>query len=245
MTGKRDNMRSESRATAEGAAARRRVLILCGSAMLLLAMSLSGSVHADDTADREHRLKAAFLYNFMMFVDGERFRWDVKDEENADPNKPIQIGIVGRSPFGDAFEPLKDKTIRNRKVAIKSFKGFSELIDDDGQLPEKHPQLEAMRQCHVLFVCPSEQAYVTAVLGPFRTLDILTVGDTPGFLEAGGIVRFVIEDKKVRFEVNLAAATRAKLQIRSKLLRLAKRIITHDAFEKSNDQGEHTQSGEK
>ena len=245
MTGKRNNMRSGSRATAEGAAARRRVLILCGSAILLLATGLSGKARADSTADREHRLKAAFLYNFMMFVDGERFRWDAQDAEAPDPNKPIQVGIIGRNPFGDAFEPLKDKTIRNRRVAIKSFKGLSELIDDDGRLPEVHPQFEAMRKCHVLFVCPSEQAYVNAILGPIRTLDILTVGDTPGFLEAGGIVRFVIEDKKVRFEVNLAAATRAKLQVRSKLLRLAKRIITHDVFEERNDEGQTTQSGEK
>jgi hypothetical protein len=238
-------MRFESRATAEEAAMLFRALILYGIAALLLTMSLPGKVRANDTADREHRLKAAFLYNFMMFVNGERFQWDAEGEEAPDPNQPIQIGIVGRNPFGDAFEPLKDKTIRNRRVAIKSFKGFSELINEDGNLPEAHPQLEAMRRCHVLFVCPSEQAYVDAILGPIRTLDILTVGETPGFLEAGGIVRFIIEDKKLRFAVNLAAATRAKLQVRSKLLRLAKRIITHDAFEKPNDEGESRQSGEK
>ncbi len=245
MTRERNNTRSGSRATAERVAARHRVLILCGIGVWLLALGLSQSVGADETADREHRLKAAFLYNFMMFVDGERFRWDAEDEEARDPNEPIQIGIIGRNPFGDAFEPLKDKTIRDRRVAIKSFKGFSELIDDDRHVPEVHPQLGALRRCHVLFVCPSEQAYVDAILGPIRTLGILTVGDAPGFLEAGGIIRFIIEDKKVRFEVNLAAATRAKLQVRSKLLRLAQRIVTHDAFENPDEQGETTQSSEK
>ena len=50
---------------------------------------------------------------------------------------------------------------------------------------------------------------------------MLTVADTEGFLEAGGIVNFVTEESNIRFEINTAAAKRAKLAIRSKLLRLA------------------------
>jgi hypothetical protein len=37
-----------------------------------------------------------------------------------------------------------------------------------------------------------------------------------------------MEDKKVRFEINTASAERSKLQIRSKLLRLAKRVVEKD-----------------
>ena len=47
----------------------------------------------------------------------------------------------------------------------------------------------------------------------------------PGFLEAGGMINFVIEGKKIRFEINLAVAAREKLLIRSSLLRLAVRTI--------------------
>jgi hypothetical protein len=55
-------------------------------------------------------------------------------------------------------------------------------------------------------------------------------------MEDGGIINLVIEEKKVRFEVNLAAARRAKLQIRSSLLRLAIRTLEHDALENQNQE---------
>lgn len=54
------------------------------------------------------------------------------------------------------------------------------------------------------------------------------------------MVNFMIEDKKVRFEVNTAATGRAKLQVRSKLLRLAKRVILHDALKGHDDKGNET-----
>jgi len=217
-----------------------RTVTLRFMAIAALTVSLSETVRADTTASREYRLKAAFLYNFMMFVEGGRFRWKSAVKDPADPNEQIRIGIIGRTPFGDAFEPLKGKTVRDRAVVIKQFKGFSDLADADGHSPQQHPQIAAIRQCHLLFICSSEQSYMAPILNPLQTLGILTVADTPGFLEAGGMMNFLIEENKVRFEVNTAATGRAQLQIRAKLLRLAKRVIVHDAFEK-NDQGKQRQ----
>ena len=53
----------------------------------------------------------------------------------------------------------------------------------------------------------------------------MTVGDTDGFLEAGGIIDFLIEDQKVCFEISNYSAKQAKLNIRSQLLRLAKKVV--------------------
>jgi hypothetical protein len=210
--------------------------------MALLTASLVRTVCAETANDREYHLKAAFLYNFVMFVDGERFKWETKAQDPEDPNDRIQIGIIGKAPFDDAFEALKNKKIRDRSVVVKKFKGLSELADDEGRYPEQHPQLDAIRQCHVLFICGSERAHIETLLRPLRTAGILTVADSPGFLEAGGMINFVIEQKKVRFEVNTAAAGRAKLQIRAKLLRLAKRVILHDAFEEPDGQEKEEKS---
>ncbi len=217
-----------------------RTLILWFMATSLLTASLSATVCADSATNQEYRLKAAFLHNFMMFVEGERFRWEPNGEGSPDPNEHVQIGIIGKAPFGQAFEPLKDKKIKHRAVVVKWFKGFSDLADEDGHSPQQHPQIEAIRRCHVLFISASEKPHIDAILNPIRTLGMLTVADMPGFLEAGGMINFVIEDKKVRFEVNLAAAKRAKLQIRSRLLRLARRVITHDAFESDDGEGNGT-----
>ena len=62
------------------------------------------------------------------------------------------------------------------------------------------------------------------VIRMLRWLPILTIGETPGFAERGGIIRFVLEDNRVRLEANVEAARQANLTISSRLLTLA-RII--------------------
>ncbi len=57
-----------------------------------------------------------------------------------------------------------------------------------------------------------------------KGLPILTVGETPGFAERGGMIRFTLEDNRVRFEINVEAAREADLNISSRLLTLAKII---------------------
>lgn len=184
-------------------------------AVPLLTASLAATVCADSPADREYRLKAAFLFSFVMFVEGEQFGWKSDEQAPSDPNAPMQIGIIGNTPFGKAFESLKGRTIKNRAVTVKWFKGVADLAETDGRRPQPHPQIAAIRQCHILFICASEKSHIETLLNPIRTLGILTVADMPEFLEAGGMVNFVIEDKRVRFEINSAATKRAQLQIRA------------------------------
>lgn len=198
---------------------------------ILVTVLTPTAVRADEASEREYQLKAAFLYNFIMFIDSPRFALDDAEAEASGTKKPILIGIIGKDPFGEAFEPLKDKTVRDRRVAVKRFKGLQLPVDTDGPEAQVFPDLEAVRQCHVLFVCGSERVHLRKVLKPIAEHNVLTVSDVPGFLEAGGMIAFVIEENKVRFEINVAAAERAKLEVRSKLLRLAKRIVKTDPAE--------------
>ncbi len=214
-----------------------RGFILWLLAAFALVCGASLAVCAQSTATQEYQLKAAFLYNFILFVDGERFEPPTPEAKKNDPNQPILIGLLGQDPFGNAFEPLRDKMIRNRRVVLRRFSGLDAFADAEGRPPTRHPQFERIQNCHVLFICRSEAEHLAVLLRPLRKHSILTVADTPGFLEAGGIVNFLIEDKKIRFEINAAAAQRAKLQVRSQMLRLAKRIVRTDALEEPNDEG--------
>ena len=54
---------------------------------------------------------------------------------------------------------------------------------------------------------------------------MLTVGETDGFARQGGTIGFTMEGDRVRFEINTRAAQRAGLEISSRLLRLASRVI--------------------
>jgi uncharacterized protein len=50
---------------------------------------------------------------------------------------------------------------------------------------------------------------------------VLTVSDFPEFLKRGGMIQFVLEGNRVRFEVNLSAAKNAGLTLSSELLKVA------------------------
>ena len=59
------------------------------------------------------------------------------------------------------------------------------------------------------------------ILQDLQNAPVLTVADTGGFLDHGGIINFVLEGSKVRFEISQEAAERAGIKISSKLMRLA------------------------
>jgi len=201
-------------------------------ALLCVALSLvcaPAAVHAEPGSIQEYQIKAAFLYNFIKFVDWPK-------EAMPDGNEPITIGIIGKDPFGQAFEPVKDKDAKDKKVVVKRFKSIADLkkLGESGK-DELNRQIEAVKKCHLLFVCSSEKEYLKDIVNTVKDRPVLTVGEMQGFLEAGGISNFLVEDNKVRFEVNLIAAEHAKLKIRSQLLRLAKRVIEEKSALGDND----------
>ena len=193
--------------------------ILTVIVMTLLVVPTVSQVRAETTSSREYQVKAAFLYSFISFVN-----WP--EDKQAEDNKRITIGIIGNDPFGKAFEPIKDKQVKGKDVVIKRFKTIQELN-------KSSEETEAIKKCHLLYICPSEKDELQKIINLVMSHNILTVGDTNSFLESGGMINFLMEDKKVRFEINNNAAEQAELKIRSKLLRLAKRVIQSQ----SSDEG--------
>jgi uncharacterized protein DUF4154 len=127
------------------------------------------------------------------------------------------IGILGTDPFGTIIDQIvQDKKIGARGFVVKRLKRGNDA--------------KALRDCKILFVSASEKAHMDEVVQIVKGLPILTVGETPGFAERGGIIRFTVEDNRVRFEVNLEAAHQAELTISSRLLTLA-RIVQQPSVE--------------
>jgi hypothetical protein len=196
---------------------RLKVYILAVLTLAMILAPFAQEIRADSAQSKEYQVKAAFLYNFTKFVD-----WP--EEKRGDVNEPITIGIIGKDSFGKAFEPLKGKKAKCRSVAIKRFEGFKKKSGKKDK-PEPDEKIEAIRKCHLLFICPSEQGNIKEIIKSIKGHCVLTVGDIDGFLEAGGIIKFTVEENKVRFEINNTAAKRTKLKISSQLLRLAKRVV--------------------
>jgi hypothetical protein len=202
--------------------------------ILILLVTPIGAKGEDESAlSREYQVKAAFLYNFIQFTDWPK-------EKGADSNEPIIIGIIGSESFTEAFKPIGDKQIKNRSVVVKYFADLEEPKESKEKgNPKQNQNIEALKKCHLLMFCTCESIKIknqAQIIAALKGSHVLTVGETPGFLEAGGMINFLMEEKKVRFEINLDAAGPAKLEIRSKLLRLAKRVVSEKSTGKKQDE---------
>ncbi len=183
-----------------------------GILIAILGMTLNGTPLAyaqtgDAPDSSEYLIKAGFIYNFAKFVEWPSAAF-------AQPDSPIVIGVLGTDPFGSVLDRLvQDKKIGQRGFVVRRYKWGKDLKD-----------LKDLRDCKILFVSASEKAHADEIIQLVKWLPILTVGETPGFAERGGVIRFTVEDNRVRFEVNVDAAHQADLNISSRLLTLAKII---------------------
>jgi hypothetical protein len=197
------------------------VLLIALVFIFLCSFTVSeGSSSTQSAQYKEYEVKAAFMYNFLKFID-----WP--EGKMAKGGNQIIIGIIGEDPFGSAADVLKDKKVEDRDVVIKRFDGIQQLKADAEK--GKKEQLEALKTCHLLFICPSEKKLTAEIIDVVKNDGVLTVGDTSGFIESGGAISFFLEDSKIRFNVNLTSTDKAGLKIRSQLLRLAKKVVKNGA----------------
>jgi hypothetical protein len=146
----------------------------------------------------EYELKAAILYNLVKFVE-----WP--PSAYPDSHAPTVLCVLGQDPFGEALEmPGKAQNANGRPVSMRRLK------NENG-----------IRDCQVLYISTSERKSIPQILSRLKESNVLTVGEMSQFALQGGIIQFTLEDKQVRFEINLDAASRMSLKISSRLLMLA------------------------
>jgi hypothetical protein len=80
---------------------------------------------------------------------------------------------------------------------------------------------EDWSKCQIIFISSSEKTRLPAIMAKIKTAPVLTIGETEGFLEQGGMINFTKKEDRIRLEINLEAARLAKVQISSKLLSVA------------------------
>jgi len=165
----------------------------------LLLASLTAAAALQERDAPEYEIKAAFLYNFVAFVEWPSTAF-------ADKDSPLVVGVMGEDPFGQTLEnTFRGKIVGGRRIAVKRSQDPKQLGD-----------------CHLVFVPGSSPERSAKTLQSLKGSSTLTVGEHAGFAAMGGCLNFFIDGKKVRFEYNPTAAKRAGLQVSSKLLRLAR-----------------------
>jgi hypothetical protein len=175
--------------------------------MVFLAMLLAVPVpgengHAAERvvpAPAEYQVKAAFVYNFIKFVEwpsGERLTGDT-----------FRVCLLGQAPAAMSFDDLNGQEVLGRRLSVTLLKSPQEA-----------------RSCQVLFVAASHSARLTEVLDTVSGIPVLTIGDTEGYAKQGVMINMFLENKRVRFEINTETARSAGLRISTKLLKLASKV---------------------
>jgi hypothetical protein len=154
----------------------------------------------------EYQIKAAFLFNFVKFVD-----WPA--DTFKDEKYPITFCTVGEDPFGGTLdEVVSGKMSGNHSIRVQHYKLPKDILG-----------------CHILFIGSQQKKFIAAILDHLKNSPVLTVGESDGFVQQGGMIGFVLEEDKLRFDINLDSARAAKLKISSRLLSLAKIVTVSSA----------------
>jgi len=169
-----------------------------GWLFVLAAVCCNGPVAgAAASASLEYDVKAAFLLNFTKFVDWPPSAFAASDA-------PLTICIVGDDPFGPAIDQLVEGEFVNRhRITVERIR------------------TDQPKSCQVLFV-GNNGTIPTAISAANPA--VLTVGEGGDFLRQGGVIAFVIDNRRVRFDISLKAATNAGLKLSSKLLAVARSV---------------------
>jgi len=169
---------------------------------LLLCLSFGASAARAQTAASEYQVKAAFLYNFIKFIEWPAGTFAADDS-------PITIGVIGENSVGgDLTATVKGKSVNGRPLVVKSFGSAKDA---------------GLKSCQMVFIAKSERKRVDEFMAALTGTSVVTVSESEGFLDAGGMINFVMEGNRVRFEINDARIKQSGLLISSKLLSLSKR----------------------
>ncbi len=155
----------------------------------------------EEAVFKEHQVKAAFVFNFVKFVEWPAGAF-------ADERTPIQIGVAGKGAILEALEAaVKGKEVGGRELVVRRV-----------ETPEEASQV------NVLFLGADVDAGLTTWLAAAAKTNVLTIGESEVFQKSDGMIAFVWQGDRLRFEINVAEAERARLRVSAQLLKLASKV---------------------
>jgi hypothetical protein len=166
--------------------------------VLLLPLFAATGLLAQQLKPNEYQVKATYLYNFGRFV-----KWP--DTTPAGKGDSFSVCVLGQDPFGSILDStLAGEALDGKPVVLR-------------RISKPHDAGE----CRILFISSAEEKHLKEILTTLDEGGVLTVSDMPGFTRRGGMIQFVLEGDKVRFEINLVSAESARLVLSSELLKVA------------------------
>lgn len=146
---------------------------------------------ADASAQREDQFKAAYVFNFVKFVE-----WPLNSVADT-----LTVCFVGGEGVYSAFT----SDIGNKRVGMRRLAAL-QVIDPPPP-----------GTCHALYIHGSMAANYDLAQEPA----VLTISDAAGLTASRGMIGLFIENQRLRFSIDVQQASRAGLRISSHLLKLA------------------------
>jgi hypothetical protein len=171
--------------------------LLRGLVVALVLLVTTGLL-AQQSKPNEYQVKATYLYNFGRFV-----RWP--GTVPAAKGDSFSVCVIGRDPFGSILDStLAGESLDGKPVVLR-------------RIAKPHEAGE----CRILFISSTEEKHLNEILTALDQSGVLTVSDMPGFTRRGGMIQFVLDGDRVRFEINLTSTESARLTLSSELLKVA------------------------
>jgi hypothetical protein len=144
------------------------------------------------TDTQEYALKAAFIYRFIDYIE-----WD----KNSN-SKTFEIAVLKKSPITEMLiEISKDKKVKNKNMYVREYYDLNDI-----------------GFCNILFISKNYNDPIETVISKFSDKNVLIITEQIGYGEKGSHINFLISENKLKFEVNLNAAKKARLKLSSQLL---------------------------
>jgi len=177
-------------------AARRKIAFALAGALFLAAPRAAAQ------RALEYEVKAGFLYNIINFV-----TWP--PDAFAGATDPVRVCVVGTDPFGRLLDRAIEGGTANRRPIVAN----------------RIANPNDIAACHLVFLPGGNTERIDRAVRAAAQHPVLTVGETADFLRRGGMIAFVIDGGRVRFDINLPAATSRGLMLSSRLLQVARTVI--------------------
>lgn len=174
----------------------RRLFIRLRHLALLLLCALPVT-HAHAQANSESQLKAAFLVNFLKYI-----------EFPPGTASTATICLFGRDTLGPYLSNFEGRSIGGKELRVKRVSGPDQLGG-----------------CQLLFIPDTEEARFAIALRWLETMPVLTVSDVDIFIRQGGGIALVRAEGRLQFDVNAEALSRVGLKPSSQMMRLARQVI--------------------
>jgi hypothetical protein len=167
---------------------------VCASAAFVFVLLANAPAAQEPTAVEPH-VKAAFLYNFLKFIE-----WP----SEALAAGPLTVCVAGSQAVA---ESLRAATTRRQA--------------QDHDIVVVQASDAPLKSCHLVYVAHADEDAARHWLSVLNGSTAFTVSDCPRFARLGGVANFFVDDGRLRFAVNVDAARRASLRISSRMLALA------------------------